>query len=47
MAGAVIYGAGQVLVGVGDLLTGGPLKKTAKKAWQERRDRKVREYKKY
>ena len=38
--GALLYGAGQLLSGIGDIMMGGPLRKKAKKAWQ---DRKVEE----
>lgn len=36
--GGFMYGTGQIIVGVGDILTGGPLKKTLKKAWKTRNE---------
>ena len=38
LGGAVIYGAGHVLVGVGDLLTGGVLRETAQEQGDSERD---------
>ncbi len=38
--GGFIYGTGQIIVGVGDILTGGPLKKTMKRAWKTRNEDK-------
>lgn len=35
--GALLYGVGQLLAGLGDIMMGGPLRKKAKKAWQDRR----------
>lgn len=38
-AGSVVYATGYLIMGIGDVLTGGPLKGVAKRAWKERKNR--------